>query len=928
MKKNKKSPLYILLAIIVIVILIKAQYGGRQDLPSTIGQSDPRNFYGISWRGTACDNLAYAKAMGYDAVLYQNGMNNCPSSDKANMSFYINQPEDVYGGTFSGTINVEGKYTQSQINRINQVMTWKGNGTDLPFPYNLATGWWFTNITFRALVDYQQQKIIDDTVAYSINRVGTFEDTSINWRFAGWAWDVPDLKGDWWTERQAGYTGTSWMCGNRSCAGKIVTLAYWNSDHIESGAIHGNITHEYATYPDGRAAMMVKLFTETRNQFPNMYLIYEPYHLYDWIKVVDPRADRLGLMPPDRVLLSQESGDNPTNDLEFLTDSRVYASGLIAKDHVMWSSPDNHNISRNIVIAGNAAVNGAWMGYYGRFGGTDGTPNYQTIRDVPYPLRMIRVIPNWDNMNAIPLAERTWDATNKIYSSPSTYVSQSVMYSKHPKNGNLYVVVLNKDTGVINLPSGQTIKEIYSTDALFKQSLRADSDFAVTSTTATLISSSNQEKGYVFILEGAEQQPQRPTDLCILQARTCTLSELENTKTTMLNYLENVNGTIYGHHIKFDSSLVVSLSQPLSIQSKTGRYPGILAIDYYDLTQRRAYTDHTNDAIITHWEDGGLSMISIHMINPQTWPTNNGTWTSGTVRDKRIDLSTIINDTIFNEELETIAAGIKELQDRGVIVMFRPFHEMNGGWFWWGNKDPALFKAMWRYVHDFMENKGLKNIIWVYSPNANSGNYLTFYPGDDYVDVVSLDYYGTNLAGINGYSDLLTTGKPFGISEFGQYNPSSTPTTDYDSTITLNAIKNNLPESKFILSYLGSWSFDNQLNINTFLNDYQMIDLSMMTPCCTGSVCNNNLMCTATIYTQQTNTTNTTNTTSSNTGGGGGGGGGGTSTNTSSNTSSSSQEQTSSEEDLSSIIIIIGIAILIYWLSTKKKRGKKNARKR
>jgi hypothetical protein len=505
-KRNKYS--LILPIIVILLLIILKSYSldqGRESLP-TKGQVDFRNFYGIAWRGTACDNLAYAKAMGYDYVMYMDGMKSCPASDKANMSFYINQPEDVFGSAYYiDRIDVTKTYTQAQKDSFNSGFVWKGNSTNQPFPYNLATGWWFTNISFRPLVDYQQQKMIDAVANYSVNRVKSLEDLSVNFRFGGYAWDVPDLEGDWWTERQAGYTGTSWTCGSRPCAGNGVTLGAWNNG-VDSGAIHSGITHEYATYSNGRAAMMVKLFSETKKVFPNMKLIYEPYHLYDWIKVVQARSDKLQLMPTDSVLLSQESGDSVSNDIEFLTDTRIYTSGLVTKDYVAWTSPDNHDQSRNLVVVGNAAIAGSWMGYYGRFGGTDGTPNYQSVKDVPYKLRLLRVIDNWENMNAVPLASRVWNSSSKVYSSSVSHADMNVIYSVHPKTGAYYAVVLNKDVGKIKLPTGVTVKEVYNVNDLFQKNIRADSDFTIVGNELSLKDVSNQEKGYVIVTESESQQ--------------------------------------------------------------------------------------------------------------------------------------------------------------------------------------------------------------------------------------------------------------------------------------------------------------------------------------------------------------------------------------------------------------------------------------
>ena len=112
----------------------------------------------------------------------------------------------------------------------------------------------------------------------------------------------------------------------------------------------------------------------------------------------------------------------------------------------------------------------------------------------------------------------------------------------------------------------------------------------------------------------------------------------------------------------------------------------------------------------------------------------------------------------FAAELDLMASHLQTLQSAGVIVLFRPFHEMNGGWFWWGAQSDtspsvAEFVELWRYVHDYVvKQKQLTNILWVYSPENSETvnvNYpwgllkptAFFYPGDSYVDVIGIDYY-------------------------------------------------------------------------------------------------------------------------------------------------------------------------------------------
>lgn len=515
MRKNKDNGILALGIVIIIILILSQKPNISQPRTATTNQPEFRNFYGISWRGAPCDNLAYAKAAGYDYVLYQTGMNNCPATDKTNMHFLIESPE--LGWTKSqvpDSIDITKAYTPDKIAIYNSLFTWKANATEnTPFPQNLATGWWHSNISFRALPDFQQQKVIDKSINYTINTIKSLEDTSINWRFGGYAWDVPDLTGDWWNERQqSGYTG-SYTCAGHPCRGVAVTLAFWNPAGTETGGIHSGITHEYQTYPEGYTAQRLKLYDETLKLYPDMKIVYEPYGVYDYIKEMNLRNDKIELMPTRSVLLCQESGDSLANDITFLTDQRIYDTSLITRDYACSSTPDTHETNTNLVIAGTAAKYGAWFTWFGRFGGTDGTTNYVSIREIPDRLKLIRLIPGWDNLNNIPLSSRSWDSANNIYKSNLSYADMNVIYSKHPKNDNIYAIILNSNGKII---LKENPKEIYLTDQLMIKSATANGDFNINGQELTLKDSSNYGRMYIITTQTNTNQT-----VCTADAKQC-----------------------------------------------------------------------------------------------------------------------------------------------------------------------------------------------------------------------------------------------------------------------------------------------------------------------------------------------------------------------------------------------------------------------
>lgn len=102
---------------------------------------------------------------------------------------------------------------------------------------------------------------------------------------------------------------------------------------------------------------------------------------------------------------------------------------------------------------------------------------------------------------------------------------------------------------------------------------------------------------------------------------------------------------------------------------------------------------------------------------------------------------------IIDRDIDAIASYLLNLQEAGIPVLWRPLHEAagntntyNGGqaWFWWGNSGPEAYKQLWKYLYDSLKSKGVNNLIWVWT---SCGNDPDWYPGDEYVDIIGLDYY-------------------------------------------------------------------------------------------------------------------------------------------------------------------------------------------
>ena len=144
---------------------------------------------------------------------------------------------------------------------------------------------------------------------------------------------------------------------------------------------------------------------------------------------------------------------------------------------------------------------------------------------------------------------------------------------------------------------------------------------------------------------------------------------------------------------------------------------------------------------------GGINEFSWHFNNPLTggsaWDISN----PGTVKSILPDGSL---NSLYNQWLDKVASFLSDLKDengKAILVLFRPFHEQGGNWFWWGKQQctSSEFAQLWQYTVKYLcQTKKLHNLIFVFSNSdsfRNQKEYLERYPGDPYVDIIGFDIY-------------------------------------------------------------------------------------------------------------------------------------------------------------------------------------------
>ncbi|KAK0614692.1 glycosyl hydrolase family 26-domain-containing protein [Immersiella caudata] len=222
--------------------------------------------------------------------------------------------------------------------------------------------------------------------------------------------------------------------------------------------------------------------------------------------------------------------------------------------------------------------------------------------------------------------------------------------------------------------------------------------------------------------------------------------------------------SIYGKKILSGQQ---ELSYSSWIAQLTGKTPALISFDFMDYTPSRVERGTVGTSVeeaLVHHNRGGIISFLWHWNAPTgLYDTEENKWWSGFyTRATDFDIASALssttnaNYTLILRDIDAIAVQLKRLQQAGVPILFRPLHEAEGGWFWWGAKGPEPAKKLWLLLHDRLTNyHKLDNLLWVWNSILPE-----WYPGDETVDILSADVYAQGNGPISTqYNELITLGK-------------------------------------------------------------------------------------------------------------------------------------------------------------------------
>ena len=261
---------------------------------------------------------------------------------------------------------------------------------------------------------------------------------------------------------------------------------------------------------------------------------------------------------------------------------------------------------------------------------------------------------------------------------------------------------------------------------------------------------------------------------CFAQAEHCQPADSKATPEAraLLERLYRIQkrGTMYGHQ----DDLMCGHTwwyEPGRSDTKdaVGDYPAVAG---FELGEIELGGDRSLDSVFfrdirerVQWWHGqrGIITVSWHVVNPisSQWPGIKEPNGAGSAWDVEMlsaanlnAVKTILpggsNHAMFNSWLNRIARFFLTWRDKDghlIPFIFRPWHEHSGSFFWWGRTRcyDEEYASLWRYTVDYLRVKGLHNILYAYNTDKvySPEEYLQGYPGDDYIDMLTIDWYGS-----------------------------------------------------------------------------------------------------------------------------------------------------------------------------------------
>jgi mannan endo-1,4-beta-mannosidase len=181
------------------------------------------------------------------------------------------------------------------------------------------------------------------------------------------------------------------------------------------------------------------------------------------------------------------------------------------------------------------------------------------------------------------------------------------------------------------------------------------------------------------------------------------------------------------------------------LANNVGDYPALVGLELMFAKEYAGYEDLLVRHAVTQTRRGGLVTLTWHARNPLKVCARGENYECARAPMSDAEFDRMLTPgtpehVLWEGDVAAAAKTLKRLQDAGVVVLFRPYHEMNGGWFWWGKK--KSFPKMWDALYEELESKhALRNLIWVWAGDRSTPDAATYWPGKHPPAIAGSDVY-------------------------------------------------------------------------------------------------------------------------------------------------------------------------------------------
>jgi mannan endo-1,4-beta-mannosidase len=256
-------------------------------------------------------------------------------------------------------------------------------------------------------------------------------------------------------------------------------------------------------------------------------------------------------------------------------------------------------------------------------------------------------------------------------------------------------------------------------------------------------------------------------------------AEIRGKKSAILSYIAQLPAqkkTLAGVQVN-EYEVYIDCTSADRFAEMTAKRPAVLGLELMNAIAYPPYPSYLIDRALSQTAAGGLVTMAWHERNPvevcqrgEYYECAKKAMTPETL--KAVLTPGTRENALWLADVRAMAKTLHKLREAGVVVLFRPYHEMNGNWFWWGKQD--LYPELWDALYDELAvREKLDNLIWIWSVDREAPDAAKHFPKRHKPDIVGTDVYENDantwkFAAAKANLTKLGGTAPFAVTETGK----------------------------------------------------------------------------------------------------------------------------------------------------------------